>query len=41
MIFKLVRLVADFPKVTYILALDEEVVQKSLSSVYQFEEKGI
>ncbi|WP_168455199.1 KAP family P-loop NTPase fold protein [Bacillus cereus] len=40
MIFKLVRLVADFPKVTYILALDEEVVQKSLSSVYQFEEKG-
>ncbi|MBU9723160.1 MULTISPECIES: KAP family P-loop NTPase fold protein [Bacillaceae] len=34
MIFKLVRLIADFPKVTYIIALDEAVVKKSLSSVY-------
>ncbi|PHC09993.1 hypothetical protein COE99_09505 [Bacillus toyonensis] len=38
MIFKLVRLVADFPKVTYILALDEEVIKKSLASIYYFEE---
>ncbi|OKO50968.1 hypothetical protein ABH17_026870 (plasmid) [Bacillus toyonensis] len=40
MIFKLVRLVADFPKVTYILALDEEVIKKSLASIYEFEERN-
>ncbi len=34
MIFKLVRLVADFPKVTYIIALDEEIVAKSLIDIY-------
>ncbi|MCL7749191.1 KAP family P-loop NTPase fold protein [Halalkalibacter alkaliphilus] len=38
MIFKLVRLIADFPNVTYILALDEEIVIKSLASIYQGEE---
>ncbi|MED3613974.1 P-loop NTPase fold protein [Bacillus wiedmannii] len=40
MIFKLVRLVADFPNITYILALDEEIVKRSLSSVYEFEKGG-
>ncbi|MCG7217890.1 KAP family P-loop NTPase fold protein [Paenibacillus mucilaginosus] len=34
MIFKLVRLIADFPNVTYIIALDEEVIKRSLSSIY-------
>ncbi len=31
---------ADFPKVTYILALDEEVIKKSLASIYEFEERN-
>lgn len=31
MVFKLIRLVADFPKITYILALDEKVVSASLA----------
>ncbi|MGG3562749.1 P-loop NTPase fold protein [Neobacillus rhizosphaerae] len=35
MMFKLVRLIADFPRVTYIMALDEEIVKKSLASIYQ------
>ncbi|WP_335560630.1 KAP family P-loop NTPase fold protein [Neobacillus vireti] len=33
-VFKLVRLVCDFPKITYILALDEEVVSFSLGQMY-------
>ncbi|CAH2717098.1 hypothetical protein BACCIP111895_04287 [Neobacillus rhizosphaerae] len=37
MMFKLVRLIADFPRVTYIMALDEEIVKKSLASIYQVE----
>ncbi|OWA34003.1 hypothetical protein B9G55_16840 [Saccharibacillus sp. O16] len=31
MVFKLIRLVADFPKITYVLALDEKVVAASLA----------
>ncbi|SIR65746.1 KAP family P-loop domain-containing protein [Paenibacillus macquariensis] len=34
MVFKLVRLIADFPNITYLLALDEEVVSDSLSEIY-------
>ncbi|MEC1714858.1 P-loop NTPase fold protein [Schinkia azotoformans] len=33
-LFKLVRLVCDFPKVIYVLALDEEVVSQSLGMFY-------
>lgn len=33
-IFKLVRLVADFPNIIYIIALDEEVVASALSTIY-------
>ncbi|CAJ1315324.1 KAP family P-loop NTPase fold protein [Paenibacillus nuruki] len=33
-IFKLVRLVADFPNVIYVIALDEEVVISALSTIY-------
>ncbi|MBD2870826.1 P-loop NTPase fold protein [Paenibacillus arenilitoris] len=34
MIFKLVRLIADFPNTTFVIAMDEEVVAKSLSQLY-------
>ncbi len=34
MVFKLVRLIADFPNVTYLLAIDEDVVSDSLSESY-------
>lgn len=33
-IFKLVRLVADFPNIIYIIALDEEIVTSALSTIY-------
>ncbi|MGV7116445.1 KAP family P-loop NTPase fold protein [Paenibacillus kyungheensis] len=33
-IFKLVRLVADFPNIIYVIALDEEVVISALSTIY-------
>ncbi|WP_046233014.1 P-loop NTPase fold protein [Paenibacillus algorifonticola] len=41
MIFKLVRLIADFPNITYVLAMDEKHVAKSLSQLYSkdYEEK--
>jgi predicted KAP-like P-loop ATPase len=35
MIFKLVRLIADFSNVTYIIALDEDMIIKSLTSIYE------
>lgn len=34
LVFKLVRLVCDFPNITYVLALDEEVVSYSLGKMY-------
>lgn len=34
MVFKLVRLIADFPNTTYLIAMDEEVVAKSLAQHY-------
>lgn len=34
MVFKLVRLIADFPNVTYIIAMDEEMVARSLAQMY-------
>lgn len=39
MVFKLVRLVADFPNVTYLLALDEEVVVEALAKDFSRHEK--
>ncbi|TKI03231.1 hypothetical protein FC691_20530, partial [Bacillus cereus] len=33
-VFKLIRLVCDFPNVVYVLALDEEIVSLALSQVY-------
>lgn len=37
MMFKLVRLIADFPNITYVIAMDEEVVARSLSQLYSKE----
>ncbi|WP_248630947.1 P-loop NTPase fold protein, partial [Paenibacillus riograndensis] len=34
MVFKLVRMIADFPKTTYIIAMDEEIVTNSLAQMY-------
>ncbi|CAM3211281.1 hypothetical protein HP548_04130 [Paenibacillus taichungensis] len=34
-ILKMIRLVADFPNITYILALDENIIVKSLQGMYQ------
>ncbi|MEK3700012.1 P-loop NTPase fold protein [Paenibacillus sp. FSL R10-2199] len=34
MVFKLVRMIADFPKTTYVIALDEEIVSNSLAQLY-------
>ncbi|GAB1529184.1 MULTISPECIES: P-loop NTPase fold protein [Brevibacillus] len=41
MVFKLVRLVADFPRVTYLLALDEKIVSSALGEFYSKENSGI
>lgn len=38
-IFRLVKLTGDFPNITYILAFDEEIVAKALSSIYPSEKK--
>ncbi|WP_138756404.1 KAP family P-loop NTPase fold protein [Paenibacillus sinopodophylli] len=38
MVFKLVRLIADFPNITYLLAIDEDVVSDSLSESYHEKE---
>lgn len=37
MIFKLVRMIADFPKITYVIAMDEEIVTNSLAQMYSKE----
>ncbi|TVX97380.1 KAP family P-loop NTPase fold protein [Cohnella terricola] len=34
MVFKLVRMIADFPNIVYVIAMDEEIVAKSLSQLY-------
>ncbi|MCU6796811.1 KAP family NTPase [Paenibacillus sp. WQ 127069] len=33
-VFKLVRMIADFPNVTYVIALDEQVISSSLAQLY-------
>lgn len=37
MVFKLVRMVADFPNTTYIIAMDEEIIVNSLAQMYSKE----
>jgi hypothetical protein len=39
-VFKLVRLVCDFPNITYVLALDEDIVSYSLGQMYGKTENG-
>ncbi|MBD2862541.1 P-loop NTPase fold protein [Paenibacillus oceani] len=34
MVFKLVRLIGDFPNTTYVIAMDEEIVTNSLAQMY-------
>jgi hypothetical protein len=39
-VLKLIRLVADFPSITYVLALDEEIAANSIQLMYASEDDG-
>ncbi|MDM5264831.1 KAP family P-loop NTPase fold protein [Bacillus wiedmannii] len=39
-VFKLVKLIADFPSISYVLAFDEEIVTEALSNQYASGESG-